>query len=103
MSVEFKDNKSVIGEDAIPQWGSFVNPERWEFIKHVKERLIKSGTLLLTIHLIEETFSPIISPVTKFVYRTSVDQFKEFCRTEGIEIVESYEQRAFIMRAKVPT
>ena len=99
MAIEFKNGKSVIDKDAIPQWGSFVYPEKWEFIKHLKERLNRVGELSLTIQVIEDTFSPIVSPVTKFVHRTSVEQFKSFCEMEGIGFVVDYHRRTFIMRS----
>lgn len=69
--------------------GTPVNMPQWDAMKQIPEIAKKSLMVHeVSVHVIEETFNPIINSITGHILHSPMDRFKIFCKENGLEYAQ---------------
>lgn len=102
MALEYLDNGliSLENRDAYFENGIPINPEKWEIFKHLPEKA-KREDIEVTIDSINECFSRVKDRWSGMTLRSSMDQFKVFCKINNLIFRERTDAPSVIIRHKI--
>lgn len=92
MAIEFtKDGLiSLENREAVFKGGKPVNQPHWDFIKQIPEMVKNGRTYEISEKIINETWNPIIDPLTNITLRSPEEQFLIFCERNMVQATKNH-------------